>query len=237
MDNASYVCSNIPITSYFFHKTRHDNEEKHRGKFQDPTSHITKCYHTVHNTTMPLYDRIFIPMAQVITRQEKGISVTQRMGIGMALSVIAMVIAAMVEVKRLEIGREMREQGSKSETVDLSIFWLIPQYVLLGISDIFTVVGMQEFFYSEVPENMRTLGIALYTSVFGVGSFVSALLISVVEVLTSSKGKPSWFSDDMNEARLDNYYWLLTTLSAVSLFLYALFCKYYRNRGDSGNEF
>ncbi|XP_054800659.1 protein NRT1/ PTR FAMILY 5.8-like isoform X2 [Prosopis cineraria] len=182
---------------------------------------------------MPLYDRVFIPIAQLISRQDKGISVTQRMGIGMALSVVAMVIAAMVEVKRLEIGREMREAGSKSETVDLSIFWLIPQYVLLGISDIFTVVGMQEFFYSEVPENMRTLGIALYTSVFGVGSFVSALLISVVEILTSSKGKPSWFSDDMNEARLDNYYWLLATLSAVSLFLYAILCKHYRKKSDS----
>ncbi|KAI9121549.1 hypothetical protein K1719_008582 [Acacia pycnantha] len=151
------------------------------------------------------------------------------MGIGMALSVVAMVTAAMVEVKRLEIGREMRKAGSKSETEDLSIFWLIPQYVLLGISDIFTVVGMQEFFYREVPENMKTLGIALYSSVFGVGSFVSALLISVVEVLTSSKGKPSWLSDDMNEARLDNYYWLLATLTAVSLFLYVLLCKYYRN--------
>jgi peptide/histidine transporter 3/4 len=49
-----------------------------------------------------------------------------------------------------------------------SIFWLLPQYILLGISDIFTVVSMQEFFYGEVPKNMRTMGIALYTSVFGV---------------------------------------------------------------------
>ncbi|XP_028778666.1 protein NRT1/ PTR FAMILY 5.9-like [Neltuma alba] len=179
---------------------------------------------------MPMYDRIFIPIAQLITHQDKGISVTQRMGIGMALSVVAMVIAAMVEVKRLEIGREMREAGSRSETVNLSIFWLIPQYVLLGVSDIFTVVGMQEFFYSEAPKNMKTLGIALNTSVYGVGSFVSAFLISVVEVATSSKGKPSWFSDDMNEARLDKYYWLLATLCGLSLFLYALSCKYYLNK-------
>ncbi|MCI64703.1 putative peptide/nitrate transporter, partial [Trifolium medium] len=50
---------------------------------------------------MPLYDRIFIPFAQLITRQEKGISVMQRMGIGMVLSIIAMVIAALVEMKRL----------------------------------------------------------------------------------------------------------------------------------------
>lgn len=183
---------------------------------------------------MPLYDRIFIPIAQLITRQEKGINVLQRMGIGMVLSIIAMVIAALVEMKRLEIGKQMKIEGSQSEIVPLSIFWLLPQYILLGISDIFTVVGMQEFFYGEVPKSMRTMGIALYTSVFGVGSFVSALMITLVEVYTSSKGVPSWFSDDMiHEARFDNYYWLLAWLSSVSLLLYTLLCKYYYNRNDS----
>ncbi|QCD94969.1 protein NRT1/ PTR FAMILY 5.8 [Vigna unguiculata] len=186
---------------------------------------------------MPLYDKIFIPITQVITRQDKGISVLQRMGIGMVLSIIAMVIAALVETRRLEIGRQMRNAGLHSETVPLSIFWLLPQYILLGISDIFTVVGMQEFFYGEVPRTMRTMGIALYTSVFGVGSFVSALLITLVEVYTSSKGIPSWFSDDMVEARLDSYYWLLAWLSAASLLLYALLCKYYLKKSDSDSEY
>lgn len=182
---------------------------------------------------MPLYDRIFIPFAQLITRQEKGINVMQRMGIGMVLSIIAMIIAALVEMKRLAIGRQMRSEGLLSEIVPISIFWLLPQYILLGISDIFTVVGMQEFFYGEVPKNMRTMGIALYTSVFGVGSFVSALMITLVEVYTSSKGTPSWFSDDMVEARLDNYYWLLAWLSSISLLLYTLLCKYYYNKSES----
>uniref|UniRef100_A0A6N2LIE4 GRAM domain-containing protein n=1 Tax=Salix viminalis TaxID=40686 RepID=A0A6N2LIE4_SALVM len=122
---------------------------------------------------MPFYDALLIPF----TRDRKGIiRVTQRMGVGMVLSVVAMVI-------------------------------------LLGISDIFTVVGMQEFFYGEVPVRMRTMGIALYTSVFGVGSFLSALLISLVEYFTASRGEgKSWFSDDMREARLDKYYWLLALL-------------------------
>ncbi|CAL5185796.1 unnamed protein product [Lathyrus oleraceus] len=185
---------------------------------------------------MPLYDKVFIPFAQLITRQEKGINKMQRMGIGMVLSIIAMVIAALVEMKRLDIGRQMRSEGSKLEIVPISIFWLLPQYILLGVSDIFTVVGMQEFFYGEVPKNMRTVGIALYTSVFGVGSFVSALLITLVEVYTDSKGTPSWFSDDMVEARLDNYYWLLVWLSSISLLLYTLLCKYYYSKSDSDCE-
>ncbi|KAK8716114.1 hypothetical protein V6N13_043433 [Hibiscus sabdariffa] len=177
---------------------------------------------------MPFYDRVLIPITQMVTRNQKGITVLQRMGVGMFLSIIAMIIAAVVETKRLEISR-------KSETVPLSIFWLLPQYVVLGISDIFTVVGMQEFFYNEVPVRMRTMGFALYTSVFGLGSFLSALMISVIEAFTGSEGGQSWFSDDMREDGLDKYYWLLALASALSLLFYAIFCKFYTTRSELQN--
>ncbi|CAI0455691.1 unnamed protein product [Linum tenue] len=166
---------------------------------------------------MPLYDKLLIPFARIITRSEKGISVTQRM----------------VEEQRLE-----KSRGAKTEevVVGMNIFWLLPQYILLGISDIFTVVGMQEFFYGEVPVKMRTLGIALYTSVFGVGSFMSALLICLVEVSTRWRNEQSWFSDDMREARLDKYYWLLAILSSGSLVLYLVLCKFFYGGSRSGDE-
>ncbi|EOY03259.1 Amino acid permease, putative isoform 2 [Theobroma cacao] len=182
---------------------------------------------------MPLYDKVLIPITQIVTCNRKGISVMQRMGVGMFLSIIAMIIAAVVEMKRLEISKNIGVL--ESETVPLSIFWLLPQYVLLGISDIFTVVGMQEFFYNEVPVRMRTMGFALYTSVFGVGSFLSALMISIIEAFTSSKGRQSWFSDDMREDGLDKYYWLLALASALSLLLYAILCKCYKSRSEMEN--
>lgn len=181
---------------------------------------------------MPLYDKVLIPITKVVTCNEKGISVMQRMGIGMFVSVIAMIIAALVETRRLHISRKMEMLGSHSETVPFSIFWLLPQYILLGVSDIFTVVGMQEFFYSEVPIRMRTMAFALYTSVFGVGSYLSALLISTVEAITSSKGSQSWFSDDMNEARLDKYYWFLAASSALSFLFYVILSTSYTSKRD-----
>lgn len=170
---------------------------------------------------MPLYDKVLIPITRLFTGAEKGITVMQRMGIGMFLSTIAMILAALVEAKRLA----MTKNASSSLFVPLSIFWLLPQYIILGISDIFTVVGMQEFFYSEVPVSMRTTGFALYSSVFGVGSFCSAIMISVVELLTSMEGRTNWFSDDMREARLDKYYWLLAFCSGLSFVLYVIWCK------------
>ncbi|RZC88752.1 hypothetical protein C5167_031126 [Papaver somniferum] len=176
---------------------------------------------------MPLYDKLVTPVYRFITGSDKGINVMQRMGFGMFLSVIAMSIAALVETKRLEISR--REPSISP--VPLCIFWLLPQYIILGISDVFTVVGMQEFFYSEVPNKMKTMGMALHLSVFGVGSFLSAILISFIELVTSDKyGKHSWFSDDMNEAQLNNYYWLLAFACALSLFLFASYSHKYYNK-------
>ncbi|ESQ49945.1 hypothetical protein EUTSA_v10020393mg [Eutrema salsugineum] len=187
---------------------------------------------------MPLYDKILIPITKRIKNNGKGISVMERMGVGMFLSIIAIVIAAIVERKRLDISQKVKALPDYDpETVPLSIFWLLPQYILLGISDIFTVVGMQEFFYSEVPVRMRTMGFALYTSVFGVGSFVSAALISIVEAYSSSTGeRQNWFADDMSEARLDKYYWLLALTSTLSFVVYIVLCKYFKSSSDQGGE-
>ncbi|CAN6233502.1 unnamed protein product [Urochloa humidicola] len=172
---------------------------------------------------MPLYDKIFVPLMRAFTREEKGITVLQRTGVGMVLSVMAMVVAALVESKRLNL-------TSKGDATQLSIFWLLPQYILLGVADVFTVVGMQEFFYTQVPSTMRTIGIALYLSVFGFGSFLGAFLISFLEMTTARMGEGhGWFSDDPQQERLDKYYLFLALLSTISFVFFTYLCKYYND--------
>lgn len=171
---------------------------------------------------MPLYDKIFVPLTRLFTREEKGITVLQRTGIGMVLSVVAMIVAAAVESKRLRL-------TSEGDATQLSIFWLLPQYILLGVADVFTVVGMQEFFYTQVPSTMRTIGIALYLSVFGFGSFLGAFLIAVLETTTARMGDGhGWFSDDPQQERLDKYYLFLALASTISFVFFTYLCKYYQ---------
>lgn len=168
--------------------------------------------------TIPIYDRIFVPIARSLTNKPSGITTLQRIGAGMIFSILGMVTAALVETRRLEIAREYGLVDIPNATIPMSVWWLVPQYVLFGLAEALTMVGLQEFFYDQVPSELRSVGMSLYLSVIGVGSILSSILISVIEAVTGSDG---WFSNNLNKAHLNYFYWLLVGISAVGLALFS----------------
>lgn len=73
------------------------------------------------------------------------------------------------------------------------------------------------------------MGLSLYLSIFGIGSLLSSLLVSVINKATSGGGRESWFSDNLNRGHLDYFYWLIGGLSVLGLALFIIFaksCKY-----------
>ncbi|GMN61974.1 hypothetical protein TIFTF001_031059 [Ficus carica] len=176
---------------------------------------------------IPIYDRAIVPFARAFTGKPSGITMLQRIGTGIILSIVSMVIAALVEIKRLQMAREYDLVDTPVVTMPMSVWWLVPQYLMFGISEVFTVVGLQEFFYDQVPKELKSVGLALYLSIIGVGSFLSSLLISIIEEATGGDGRDSWFSNNLNRAHLDYYYWLLTALSSIALLFYLYFAKSY----------
>ncbi|XP_043712945.1 protein NRT1/ PTR FAMILY 5.10-like [Telopea speciosissima] len=176
---------------------------------------------------MPIYDRILIPFARVFTNIHSGITTLQRIGTGIILSLISMVIAALVERERLQVAIDSKIVDIPEATVPMSVWWLVPQYILLGIAEALAMVGLQEFFYDQMPNGLKSVGLAFYLSIFGVGSFLSSFLVSGIEKVTGGDGRDSWFSNNLNRAHLDYFYWLLAGLSAIELAIFLYFTKSY----------
>ncbi|KAF9588418.1 hypothetical protein IFM89_009993 [Coptis chinensis] len=100
------------------------------------------------------------------------------------------------------------------------------------------MVGLQEFFYDQMPTDLKSLGLALYLSILGLGNFLSGFLISAIEVATGGDGRESWFSNNLSRAHLDYFYWLLAGLGAFELAAYMYFAKsyVYSRVGDDDSE-
>lgn len=181
---------------------------------------------------IPIYDRVLVPVSRRYSGKPSGITMLQRIGTGMFLSLLSMVIAALVEKHRLRVAGDAGLVDKPKVPVPMSLWWMVPQYVLFGAADVFTMVGLQEFFYDQVPDKLRSLGLALYLSIFGVGSFISSALVSVIDRVTTDRGG-SWFSNNLNRGHVDYFYWLLAALSGVELLAYVFFAVTYKykNRG------
>ncbi|KAK8659247.1 hypothetical protein V6N13_029455 [Hibiscus sabdariffa] len=88
----------------------------------------------------PVYDHFILPFARRLTKTETGISQLQRIGIGLFLSVIAMAVAALVEIKRKRVAINSGLLDSNNP-LPITFFWIALQYLFLGSADLFTLAG------------------------------------------------------------------------------------------------
>ncbi|XP_073226183.1 protein NRT1/ PTR FAMILY 8.3 [Cicer arietinum] len=181
---------------------------------------------------VPVYDKVIVPIARKFTGKERGFSELQRMGIGLFISVLCMSAAAVLEIKRLQLAKEL---GLVDEPVPvpLTILLQIPQYFLLGAAEVFTFVGQLEFFYDQSPDAMRSLCSALSLLTTSLGNYLSSFILTMVTYFTTQGGNPGWIPDNLNKGRLDNFFWLLAGLSFLNMLLYIVAAKRYKQKKAS----
>ncbi|OAY66299.1 Protein NRT1/ PTR FAMILY 2.13 [Ananas comosus] len=200
--------------------------DRHLGPhFQIPAGSFATIALLTLTLFIPIYDQLFVPLARRITGIESGITLLQRQGVGLVISVFSMVVAGLVEEKRR---RSAIAHGGVSP---LSALWLAPQLVLLGVAEAFNAVGQIEFYNRQFPEQMQSIaGSLFYCSVAG-ASYLSSIIVAVIHKSTGGDGRPSWLNDNINTGKLDYFYYVLAGMGAVN-FAYFVVCAHsYRYKG------
>ncbi|CAN8313257.1 unnamed protein product [Cochlearia groenlandica] len=177
--------------------------------------------------SVPIYERVLLPITRKITKRPNGITMLQRIGAGMVLSTFNMVLAALVEAKRLRIAKEHGLIDKPDATVPMSIYWFVPQYMVLGMIEVFFLVGTQEFFYDQVPTELRSIGLAFSLSAMGLSNFLSGFLIVVIDSVTGRDGGDSWLGTNLNRAHVDYFYWLLALITTLAFLVFLFISKSY----------
>ncbi|XP_059433278.1 protein NRT1/ PTR FAMILY 1.2-like [Corylus avellana] len=184
---------------------------------------------------IPIYDRLLVPLLAKLTGRPRGLGEKTRMGVGLLLSALAMAIAAIVEKVRRRIAID-KGLADKPETVmDMSAMLLIPQFCLFGLAEAFNAIGQLEFYYSQLPNSMSSIALALFTLGLAVANLLGSLLVKIVDGVTKKRGKNSWLSSNLNEGRLDYFFWLITIMCMVN-FVYFLVCCWAYGPTEDGRE-
>ncbi|GAU38614.1 hypothetical protein TSUD_266540, partial [Trifolium subterraneum] len=144
-------------------------------KFQIPPSSMTAFDIITTSAFILLFDVLIIPLyVKVMKRPPKLPGELQSIGIGLVITIITLVVAGFVETQRLEFASKDGE-----ETSSLSIFWLMPQYLLLGVAEAFVNVAQMNFFTSETPDGLEGLGMGLSMFSSAIGCYVGNFLLTM----------------------------------------------------------
>ncbi|KAL3640626.1 hypothetical protein CASFOL_015594 [Castilleja foliolosa] len=203
------------------------------GNFEIPAA--TYQVYTMITLTIwiPIYDRILVPFLRKVTGKEEGITILQRIGIGMLFGIVTMIISGYVEYQRRTMALTRSTVGSvprEGAVSSMSGNWLMPQLVMAGLSEGFSVIGLVEFFYKQFPENMRSLGPSFLFTGFALSSYLSSFLISIVNQTTEIGDGVNWLAEDLNQGRLDYFYYLIAGLEIVNLGYFLICAKWYKYR-------
>ncbi|KAJ8538034.1 hypothetical protein K7X08_014574 [Anisodus acutangulus] len=180
---------------------------------------------------IPVYDRIFVPIARKFTGIPSGIRQLQRIGIGLVLSTVSMAVAAVVESHRKSVSIKHNMVDS-ANPLPMSVFWLGYQFVIFAMAEIFTVVGLLDFFYAESTSGMKSLSMAISWSSLALGYFTSSVVVSVI-----NKVSGGWLANNnLNRDKLDYFYWLLAGASVVNFGFYLLCASWYKYKKPELNQ-
>ncbi|CAK9316666.1 unnamed protein product [Citrullus colocynthis] len=194
---------------------------RHMGpNFQIPPASIIVISFLTITFFIPFYDQFLVPTLRKFTHHPNGITELQRMAVGIIFAVLSMIVAGLIEMQR-------RNRANNDGSI-MSVFWLTPQFFLMGLCEAFNIIGQIEFFNKEFPEHMRTMGNAFSSCSIALSSYVNTAMVLIVHRTTAAHGRPDWLVDDLNKGRLDYFYYVVATMAFCNFFFFLYCANNYR---------
>ncbi|KAL6519161.1 hypothetical protein OROGR_018481 [Orobanche gracilis] len=161
--------------------------------------------------------------------------------VAVVFSVLCCITAAKVEARRLHVIRAHDLFNNPDERIPMSMFWLVPQYMLLAGMDSFITSSIVVCLAPLMTTALASHFLFLTNGMFGLGYMGNVLSVYVVGKASEKNGNQNWFQHTLNRSRLDKYYWTLAALSSVSFVLLSLAAMMYPYKStlfddaDTGN--
>jgi POT family proton-dependent oligopeptide transporter len=157
---------------------------------------------------IPLYSKVIFP---AMARCGFQLTALRKIGGGMALTGVSFVIAALVQTA---MDAAAAKDGDK-----ISIVLIVPQYVVITMSEILVSTIGQEWMFTQAPGNMKSTMMSLWFVSVGIGDLLSGVLYTALKDLPQK-----------------NFYWLFAFMMAIAACLFVLIAAAYEGSpfGNSG---
>ncbi|CAK4078314.1 unnamed protein product [Aphanomyces euteiches] len=160
---------------------------------------------------VPIFNSFIYP-----TIEKAGVKLTllRKMGAGYIVAMLCMLTAGVIEVYRKEFAvlpganSNCAQANEVLSMSSMSVWWQIPQYLLVGLSEILISIPSYDLFYSEVPESMRSVCQAMNLLTTTLGSLVAGGTNSIFSF---------WITSDLNDGHLEYVFYVFAALVLVNL--------------------
>ena len=153
---------------------------------------------------IPAYEKLIFPC---IAKCGVKLTALRKIGCGMALTGVSFAVAAVVQAAMDTAGKD----GHK-----ISVALIIPQYVIITMSEILVSTIGQEWMFTQAPKSMKSTMMSMWFVSVGIGDLLAGVLYSALDSMPQQ-----------------SFYWLFAFLMALAACIFVVLAFAYSSPFDS----
>ena len=191
--------------------------------------------------SVPVMDKFVYPL---LARCGICPSQLQRIGLGMIIMTAGIACAGGLELYRVKECCMLQTRNgdvNATEVANITIFYQVPQYTLIGLSEVFASVTGLELAFTEAPKSLQGVIMGVFLLTTGLGFFLGAALVAIVNVVSKafSGEDGKWFPDKkyVNKSHyLAYFFFLLAGLMFLNFIVYIFVALSFKKKKESASR-